>query len=127
MSGRCVAPGCNKPVSDSHPPGCQCASRKGNPIKQLDEMERMARGVVDAADADIRFADETGNAHHVFNDEMLARAFLAVMPTVRAALEWHRVNTGQHTNGPQHTLAMRDTRRALVDAIDTLRRGMGEE
>lgn len=94
-------------------------------MKQLDEMERMARGVVDAADADIGFADETGNAHHVFNDEMLARAFLAVMPTVRAALDWHRVNTGQHTNGPQHTLAMRDTRRALVDAIDTLRRGMG--
>lgn len=34
-----------------------------------------------------------------------------------AAVAWHRANTGQHTNGPQHTLAQRDTRAALIAAI----------
>ena len=87
-----------------------------NPMKQLDEMERMARGVVDAADADIRFADETGNAHHVFNDEMLARALLAVMPVVRAAEAL--------AGSSRHLLPLH--LRPLADAVDDLRRLGGE-
>ena len=34
-----------------------------------------------------------------------------------AAVAWHRANTGQHTNGPQHTLAQRDAGEALIAAI----------
>lgn len=79
----------------------------------LDEIEELARDYAHLTDPmDPWPAEWLGD---------LARALLAVLPVIRAAEAWHRVNTGQHTNGPQHTLAMRDTRNALVAAIDTMR------
>lgn len=58
-----------------------------------------------------------------FRVTRLSEFILRALPVLRAADAWEQVNTGMHTNGPQHTLAMRDTRKALVDALDAFRRG----
>lgn len=80
----------------------------------LDEIEKLARDLLEVYEA-------SGMDHRI------CRALLAVLPVARAAKAWHAVNAGQHTNGPQHMLAMRDTRKALVDAVETMRAEIGGE
>lgn len=41
----------------------------------------------------------------------------------KAAQAYRELTTGQHTNGSQYTLALRDTKRALWDAIDAWEKG----
>lgn len=77
----------------------------------LDDMEKLAAACRDSL---------------VAETVTLAEFVLAVMSVIRAAEAWHRVNTGMHTNGPQHMLALRDADRALKQAIDAMRAGMKE-
>jgi len=75
-------------------------------MKQLDEMERMAREWIDGC-ADMRAVDTASE---------LARALIAVMPVVRAAEAL--AGSGRHLL-PLHL-------RPLADAVDDLRRLGGE-
>lgn len=90
-------------------------------MTDLEQMERLARDVLEA---------DVDTAHDGWCRDVrvhLARAVLAMMPVVKAAEAWQRTRTGQHTNGPQHMLAMRDTEKALKDAVDQMRRELGGE
>lgn len=41
----------------------------------------------------------------------------------KAANNYRQITTGQHTNGPQYTLALRDTKKALWEALDAWEKG----
>jgi hypothetical protein len=87
-------------------------------------MERLARFEAEHDDEYRAFCKATGNYHHERAEARLARALLRLLPVVRAALEYHRVRTGQRTNGSQQTLIERGTRHTLMHAVDELRRGL---
>lgn len=84
----------------------------------LDEIEKLARDYAASC-------EDTGNAGCIGHD--LASALLLVMPVATAAVAWRAIRSGQHTNGPQHMLAMRDTDRALAAAIDTMRAALAKD
>lgn len=83
-------------------------------MKQLDEMERMADTLAN------RFDDFNGYFSDACVD--LARAFLAVMPTIRAVLDWRE---RAYPRARSWVVGSRDT--DLVSAIDEMRRRLGGE
>lgn len=55
-------------------------------------------------------------------ERVLAESVVAILPIVRAALEWRACRVGQRTNGSGQALRERSTGHSLMAAIESARR-----
>lgn len=88
----------------------------------LDEIERLAREVDAKRIEAEEFCRKTGNHKHVFAEEPLARAVLAMLPVVRSAEAWR----DEIARKPRPTDAEVRLANAVDKAIDTMRAALAE-